>query len=73
MNALIDITKALNYPIEKGVFDHLARTKSLLTALSAFKKLNNSQKKNFKEAIRCLYQNSVEVNCNNIDAGVSNL
>ena len=59
MKPLIDITKALNYPIDKGVDNHLARTKSLLSTLAGYKKLSGSQKKSFKEAIRCLYQNSV--------------
>lgn len=59
MIPLIDIVKALGYPIDKGIYDHLARTKSFMSALSWFKKISNTEKASFKEAIRCLYQNSV--------------
>lgn len=48
MNPLIDIVKALGYPIDKGVFDHLGRTKSVLSTLSWFKKISNNEKKSFK-------------------------
>jgi hypothetical protein len=42
MNPLIDIVKALGYPLDKGVYDHLVRTKSLMSALSWFKKISNT-------------------------------
>lgn len=41
--------------------------------MSSFKKLNTAQKKSFKEAIRCLYQNSIEINEANIRQEISNL
>ena len=66
MQPLIEITKTLGYPIHKGVVNHLARTKSVLSTLSGFKKLTTSQKVSFKEAIRCLYQNSIQINPKNI-------
>lgn len=59
MQPMIDIVKVLKYPIDKGVEAHLSRTKTLLSVLAGYKKLNNSQKKSFKEAIRCIYQNSI--------------
>lgn len=59
MNQFIQIVKILGYPIDKGVYKHLYRTRSLLRLLAAFKKLSNSQKKSFKEALKCLYQNSI--------------
>lgn len=62
MEPLIEITKTLGYPIHKGVNEHLARTKSVLSTLAGFKKLNASQKVSFKEAIRGLYQNSIQIN-----------
>lgn len=73
MVPLIDICKALGYPIEKGVYDHLARSKSFLGTLSWFKKLNNTEKASFKESIRCLYQNSIEIDAGKIDGVISNL
>ncbi len=42
MDPLIDIVNALKYPIDKGVYDHLARTKSLMGSLSWFKKISNA-------------------------------
>lgn len=59
---MIDILKQLNYPVHEGVVPHLNRTKAILNTLSAFKRLNTHQKVNFKEAIRCLYQNSIKIN-----------
>lgn len=48
MNPLIDIVKVLGYPIDKGVLDHLGRTKSILSTLSWYKKISNNEKKSFK-------------------------
>lgn len=48
MVPLLDIVKVLGYPIDKGVFDHLARTKSFLNTLSWFKKITNPEKASFK-------------------------
>lgn len=73
MNPMIDMLKALNYPIDKGVENHLARTRSLLSTLAAYKKLSNDHKKGFKSAIRCLYQNATEIHVHNVDAAVSAL
>lgn len=39
---------SIGYPIDKGVFDHLGRTKSILSTLSWFKKISNNEKKSFK-------------------------
>jgi hypothetical protein len=66
MEPLIEIVKVFGYPIEKGVFAHLARTKSWFNILAGFKKLNASGRKGFKEAIRCLSQNSIQLNHKNI-------
>lgn len=63
---LIEIVKALGYPIHKGVTNHLARTKSLFSITAGYKKLNVSQQKGFKEAARGLYQNSIQINPKNI-------
>ncbi len=70
INPMIDILKELNYPIHEGVLPHLARTKCILSTLAAFKKLSTKEKLNFKEAIRCLYQNSTEISLKNIDKKV---
>jgi hypothetical protein len=59
MQPMIDIVNLLKYPIDKGVNAHLSRTKTLLSVLAGFKKLTTSQKRSFKEAIRCIYQNSI--------------
>lgn len=48
INPMIDIVKELGYPIDKGVQEHLKKTKALLNGLSAFKKMSNEQKKNLK-------------------------
>ena len=66
MLPMIDIVNALGYPIDKGVIAHLTRSKAVLSTLSGYKKLSTSDKKNFKEAIRCLYQKGVEINKENI-------
>lgn len=70
---MITIVNTLGYPIDKGVHNHLSRTKTLLSVLAAFKKLDNSQKRSFKEAIRSLYQNSVEINTQNVEGNIANL
>lgn len=70
INPMIDILKELNYPIHEGVLPHLARTKSILGTLAGFKRLSTKEKLNFKEAIRCLYQNCVEIKKQNIDKKV---
>ena len=59
MMPMIDMVNTLGYPIEKGIMGHLTRTKAVLSTLSGFKKLSTPDKKNFKEAIRCLYQKGV--------------
>jgi len=41
MNPLFDMVKTLGYPLDKGAYDHLSRTKSLLSTLTWFKKLSN--------------------------------
>lgn len=48
----------------------MARTKAILNTLAGFKRLKNHEKVNFKEAIRCLYQNSVEISKKNIGEDV---
>ncbi len=63
---MIEIVKALGYPIHKGINNHLARTKSLFSILAGYKKLNASSQKSFKEATRSLYQNSIQINPKNI-------
>lgn len=63
---LIEIVKVLGYPIHKGIYSHLDRTKSLFSIMAAYKKLQPAQQKSFKEAIRCLYQNSVQINPKNV-------
>jgi hypothetical protein len=40
MEPLIDILNVLGYPIEKGVYGHLYRTKILFNLLSGLKKMN---------------------------------
>jgi hypothetical protein len=40
MESLIDILNALGYPIEKGVYGHLYRTKTLFGLISGLKKMN---------------------------------
>lgn len=70
---LIEITKVLGYPIHKGITNHLARTKSLFSILAGFKKLNDSGRKSFKEAARCLYQNSIQINPKNIGKDFSKI
>jgi hypothetical protein len=59
MNPLIDIVKVLGYPVDKGIFEHIGRTKALLSTLTWYKKISNTEKASFKEAVSCLYQNSV--------------
>lgn len=66
MDALISILKVLNYPYLKEVDSHLARTKALLSTFQAMKKMSAEMKDNFKKAIRCLSQNSVELDRKNI-------
>ena len=58
--------KALGYPYDKGVESHLARTKALLSTLSALKRLPNEMRNNFTQAIKCLDQNSIEIKKSNI-------
>ena len=67
---MIDIVQELGYPLEKGLHEHIKRTKALLFSLSWYKKQTNNDKKSFKESIRCLIQNSVRVDRNAIAADV---
>lgn len=63
---MMEIVKVLGYPIHKGVSRHLDRAKSLFSVLAAFKKLTPAQQRSFKEGIRGLYQNSVQINPKNV-------
>lgn len=38
--------------------------------MSAYKNLTNSQKNSFKTALRCLHQNSVDINLTNVSKAV---
>ena len=70
MQPMIEIVEQLGYPIDKGVLPHFQRTKALMFSLSAFKKLENNDKKEFKEKINCLTQNCIEVDKEKVAADV---
>ena len=48
MEPMIEITKALGYPLDKGLNGHFDRTKSLMILLSNFKKMTTHEKKEFQ-------------------------
>lgn len=53
---MIEIVKALGYPIDKGLRSHYLRTKMLMSNLSKFKKLTTHQKRDMMLWFRGLYQ-----------------
>ena len=61
LEPMIKITQLLGCPNHEGLQRHLLRTKALLTMLNRFKKLNNSQKKTFKNIFKGLYQKGIFV------------
>ena len=65
---MIKMTEALGYPIHKGTFAHLNRTKCLISLLSSFKKMNTNKKKAFKLWFRGLYQNGIIIDTEDVGA-----
>ena len=45
LQPMIEMVELLGYPIDKGVLPHFQRTKALLFSLSAYKKMDNDEKK----------------------------
>jgi hypothetical protein len=66
LEPMIKITEVLGYPNHEGLQAHLLRTKALLTMLNHFKKLNNSQKKTFKNIFKGLYQRGIFVDATKV-------
>jgi hypothetical protein len=53
---MIEIVKALGYPMDKGLRSHYLRTKMLMSNLSKFKKLTTHQKRDMMIWFKGLYQ-----------------
>ena len=68
MEPMIKITKALGYPLDKGLKSHFLRTKTLMVMLSRFKKFTTQEKKEFKTWCRGFYQRGFFIDSTKVEA-----
>ena len=62
LDVMIDILTVLNYPVSEQALKQINKTKVLLSMLSIVKK----NKIDFENRIRCLYQNAIKINLDNL-------
>lgn len=62
LDVMIDILTVLKYPVSEQALEQVNKTKVLLSMLSIVKK----NKIDFENRIRCLYQNAIKINLNNL-------